>query len=382
MTPVSETGWRHVPLGEVVTLHYGKALDKNDRDPDGSVPVYGANGIKDRSNKSLADGPSLIVGRKGSAGEITREDGPFWPLDVSYYTSHDPDRLDFDFLEYALATLNLPSMARGVKPGINRNDVYAVPMALPSLEEQKRIVAVLDQAFAALDRARVHAELNLADAEELLENSLNEVFREISASSPVVRLEDAVHPECRLSYGIVQPGDDVKSGLPIVRPVDLKQRVITLAGLKLISPDRADGYARTKLIGDELLLCVRGSTGELSIASPELAGGNVTRGIVPIRFEKDKVLREFAYFQLRSRYARDQIFAKTYGAALMQINIKDLRELNFVLPLISKQREAVARAENLYQRSHKLRGAYATKLTGLADLRQSLLQKAFSGQLT
>ena len=266
--------------------------------------------------------------------------------------------------------------------GFNASKLGQLQVPLPPVEEQKRIVAVLDQAFAALDRARAHAEANLADAKELLENSLNEVFHELAGTDPVVRLEEAVHPECKLSYGIVQPGDDVEKGLPIVRPVNLKQRLITLSGLKHISPERSDGYARTKLVGDELLLCVRGSTGELSIATPELAGGNVTRGIVPIRFENNKVLRAFAYFQLRSRYARDQIAAKTYGAALMQINIKDVRQLNFVLPPISKQKKAVVRAENLYKRSQKLRSAYTKKLTDLINLRQSLLQKAFSGQLT
>lgn len=274
----------------------------------------------------------------------------------------------------------LQSHSTGIR-NLDFNAYKELEVPLPPLEEQRQIVAVLDQAFAALDGARTHAEANLADAQALLENSLNEVFRDLATTSPVVRLEDAVHPDCKLSYGIVQPGDEVETGLPIVRPVDLKQRVIALAGLKRISPDRADGYARTKLVGDELLLCVRGSTGELSIASPELAGGNVTRGIVPIRFEDDKVLREFAYFQFRSRYVRDQIAAKTYGAALMQINIKDLRRLSFVVPTISQQRKAVERAENLYERSHRLRSVYSNKLSDLAELRQSLLQRAFSGQL-
>ncbi|SFK60974.1 type I restriction enzyme, S subunit [Rhodanobacter glycinis] len=299
----------------------------------------------------------------------------------------DYSRLDQAFLYYVLSSPNtfrqFDSLAAGsTVRNLNIDLVSGVMIPLPPLDEQKRIVAVLDQAFAALDRARAHVEANLADAEGLLENALDEVFRDLASSSPVVRLEDAVHPECKLSYGIVQPGDLVQGGLPIVRPVDLKQRVITLAGLKSIAPELADGYARTKLFGGELLLCVRGSTGEISIAAPELAGGNVTRGIVPIRFEMDKVLPEFAYFQFLSRYARDQIAAKTYGAALMQINIKDLRQLNFVLPHISLQSDIVVRAEELYERAKKLKAAYVQKLADLANLRQSLLQKAFSGELT
>jgi type I restriction enzyme S subunit len=162
----------------------------------------------------------------------------------------------------------------------------------------------------------------------------------------------------------------------------LKQRVITLGGLKRISPDRADGYARTKLVGGELLLCVRGSTGELSVASPELAGANVTRGIVPIRFPQGKVLPEYAYFQLRSRYALDQIAAGTYGAALMQINIKDLRDLKFIVPDIEVQHEIVEHAEHLHERKERLLAVYAAKLRDVYALRKSLLQRAFSGPLT
>ncbi len=258
----------------------------------------------------------------------------------------------------------------------------ATELFLPPLDEQKRIVAILDQAFAALNRARALAEANLADAQELQENTLESMFRDLARPDWMMSLANAVHPECKLSYGIVQPGDDVDGGLPIVRPVDLKTRVITLNTLKRIAPERAEGYARTQLVGGELLLCVRGSTGEVSVASESLAGCNVTRGIVPIRFDTTRVLPEFAFFQFRSRFVRDQIAAKTYGAALMQINIKDLRELDFVVPPVSEQRKAIARAEQFFDGGARLSENYQTQLTDLANLRQSLLQKAFSGQLT
>lgn len=168
--------WQVKLLGEVVTLNYGKALARSERDPNGLIPVYGANGVMGWSEHTLTEGPSLVIGRKGSAGEVTRVDGPFWPSDVTYYTTHDQNALDFDFLHYTLLTLNLPSMARGVKPGINRNDVYALPIPLPPLEEQQRIVAVLDEAFDGLARARAHAEANLQNAREFFLSALRDVF--------------------------------------------------------------------------------------------------------------------------------------------------------------------------------------------------------------
>ena len=291
--------------------------------------------------------------------------------------------VDGDYLHHWMQGQDIYEFSNKANPpSITQSTVRAWPFLLPPLEEQKRIVAILDQAFAALDRARALAEANLADAQELQENTLESMFRDLARPDWMMSLANAVHPECKLSYGIVQPGDDVDGGLPIVRPVDLKTRVITLNTLKRIAPERAEGYARTQLVGGELLLCVRGSTGEVSVASESLAGCNVTRGIVPIRFDTTRVLPEFAFFQFRSRFVRDQIAAKTYGAALMQINIKDLRELDFVVPPVSEQRKAIARAEQFLEGGDRLRDDYKKRLTDLANLRQSLLQKAFSGQLT
>ncbi len=374
--------WETIPLGDVLTLNYGKALPKAERNATGNVPVYGANGIKDHADKALAAGPTLVIGRKGSAGEITRVDGPFWPLDVTYYTEHDESRLDFNFMEYGLRTLDLPSMARGVKPGINRNDVYARTLQLPLLTEQKRIVAVLDQAFAALDRARANAEENLADAGDLQEGTLEEPFAQLASENSTLPLKELVEASCTLSYGIVQPGQEVDGGLPVVRPVDLKGRIVTATGLKTINPSRANSYRRTTLRGGEALLCVRGSTGAMSIAADELAGGNVTRGIVPIRWNQNKILPSFANLQLRSRFVQQQVAAHTYGTALTQINIKDVRELSFVLPPLSVQEEVARRLERSLELVDRLTDTLQCKLTDIAALRQSILQKAFAGELT
>jgi type I restriction enzyme S subunit len=72
---------------------------------------------------------------------------------------------------------------------------------------------------------------------------------------------------------------------------------------------------------------VRGTTGSLAIASHELKGANVTRGIVPVRFSEKLIDPEFGFYMLTSRLVQDQIRSATYGAALMQINISDVRKL-------------------------------------------------------
>jgi len=142
--------WEKKSLGDVLTLEYGKPLPSAERNPNGKYPVYGANGIKDRSDHYHYDKPSIIVGRKGSAGEIKLTEKRFWPLDVTYFVTFDHTKYDLRFLYYLLSLQELPKLAKGVKPGINRNEVYAKVVRVPSLPEQQRIVTMLNEAFAGL----------------------------------------------------------------------------------------------------------------------------------------------------------------------------------------------------------------------------------------
>ena len=127
-------------LSNFIKLEYGKGLEDSDRELNGIYGAYGANGIKSKTNKFLYDKPSIVVGRKGSAGELTLVEEKFWALDVTYYVTHDFKKTDLTFLYYALKMLNIPSLAKGIKPGINRNDVYDLTIAVPILSEQKLLV--------------------------------------------------------------------------------------------------------------------------------------------------------------------------------------------------------------------------------------------------
>ena len=376
-----KAGWQVKTLGEVIQLPYGKPLAPNDRNPNGLYPAYGANGEKDRTDKFYRDSPSIIVGRKGSAGEITLTEDRFWPLDVTYFVEFDHLQYDLQFLYYLLVTLNLPSMAKGVKPGINRSEVYALPVMVPPLPEQQRIVTLLDEAFDGIATAKAHAEKNLQNARAIFESHLQSVFDDQGAGWKCSAFEDAVDSECTLSYGIVQPGEEYAGGMPIVRPTDLGRKTIEIEGLKRIDPALAASYRRTTLRGGDLLLCVRGTTGQISIASTELAGANVTRGIVPIFFEPTVVAQDFGYYLMCSGFVQAQIQEKTYGTALQQINIGDLRKLKLAIPPLAEQAALTAKFDELGKETQRLESIYQQKLAALDALKKSLLHRAFNGAL-
>ncbi|MBN2702738.1 MAG: restriction endonuclease subunit S [Pontiellaceae bacterium] len=289
-----------------------------------------------------------------------------------------------EFLFYFLLAKKdeLVAQATGnAQPNISQIKIKNTEIPIPPLTEQRRIVGILDEAFAGLATAVANAEKNLQNARALFESHLNDVFTKKGEGWVDRRLDEVAADDCSLSYGIVQPGDEVQGGLPVVRPTDLTQNTITPDGLKRINPKRAESYQRTTLQGGELLLCVRGTTGVVSKAAPELAGANVTRGIVPIRFKTELLMVDFGFHLLLTESVQSQIRAKTYGAALMQINIGDLRQVSLAFPTLNEQRTIAAQLDALSAETRRLAGIYERKLAALGELKKSLLHQAFEGEL-
>ncbi|WP_391487981.1 restriction endonuclease subunit S [Leclercia tamurae] len=123
-------GWSSQRLSNIATLHYGKALKKTER-IEGPYPVYGSGGITGSHISYLVEGPSIIVGRKGSIGTLYWEDEKFHPIDTVYYVSNK-DGVPLSYLYYLMETLNLSSMnTDAAVPGLNRDNVYRLEVLKP-----------------------------------------------------------------------------------------------------------------------------------------------------------------------------------------------------------------------------------------------------------
>ena len=168
--------WNHKKLKNIIKLEYGKALNTSKRNPLGKYPVYGANGIKTRSSEYHYNKPSIIIGRKGSAGELTLANESFWPLDVTYYVTFDNKKHNLKFLFYLLLKLKLPLLARGVKPGINRNDVYEISVKIPEYEKQIEIAGKLDAIEKSTKALGMLYQKKIANFENLKISVINSAF--------------------------------------------------------------------------------------------------------------------------------------------------------------------------------------------------------------
>lgn len=119
--------WTTGRVESLMELAYGKALKATERTP-GSVPVYGSGGITGHHDRPLVDGPSVVVGRKGTVGSLYWEDRPFFPIDTVYYVKA---KVPLTYCFYQLCVLGLEKMnTDGAVPGLNRNNVYRLPVVV------------------------------------------------------------------------------------------------------------------------------------------------------------------------------------------------------------------------------------------------------------
>jgi len=145
-------GWLAVWLGDIVDLEYGKSLPAKARDDVGVVPVYGSNGVVGRHDVALVTEPCVVVGRKGSAGAINISASACWPIDTTYFICPRAG-MPLKYLALVLTAARLGELDRATAiPGLNREEVYALPVLLPPLAEQDRIVARVDELMDLLDQ--------------------------------------------------------------------------------------------------------------------------------------------------------------------------------------------------------------------------------------
>ncbi|MBK7782559.1 MAG: restriction endonuclease subunit S [Ardenticatenia bacterium] len=118
--------WERFPLGDRVTLNYGKALKAEDR-VEGPCPVYGSSGIVGAHDQSLTTAPGIVVGRKGNVGSVYWCPKDYWPIDTVYFIDAETSNL---WLYYSLRHMHFISTDVAV-PGLNRDFAYSRPLLVP-----------------------------------------------------------------------------------------------------------------------------------------------------------------------------------------------------------------------------------------------------------
>ena len=370
--------WQTKTLGDILQLEYGKPLDESDRKPNGRYPVYGANGEKDRTDKFYFDKPSIIVGRKGSAGELNLTEQRFWPLDVTYFVTFDERQYELRFLYHLLTTLNLPSLAKGVKPGINRNEVYSSVVRVPPLPEQRRIVGILDKAFEGIATAKAVAERNLQSARALFESHLRSVFTERGEGW----VETNIGQVARFIDYRGKTPVKTESGIRLITAKNVKMGFVQETPMEFMASDAYEAWMTRGLprMGDVLFTTEAPLANVAQLDTDERVA--FAQRIIIMQPDASRLDSTFLKYLLLSQPVQQRIHAKGTGATVKGIKASLLKTVEISFPeAVAEQRRIVAVLDTLSQKTERLASTYELKLSALEALRKSLLHQAFAGGL-
>lgn len=356
-------GWPTKPFGDVLDIRSGRNQREVESD-DGEYPILGSAGkIMGYASEYICDAGTTIIGRKGTINSPIFSETRFWNVDTAFGLS-PKGGLDGKYLYYFCRSYDFDQHNRGTTiPSLVKSDLIGIEIPLPPLEEQRRIVAVLDEAFAAIATATANAEKNLANARELLIGHLN---NQLSGrqSEPWVRV----------------PLGDIGEVLDRFRkPVTKSDR----------RPGEYPYYGATGIVDwiddyifDEPLVLLgedgaKWGPGERSAFS---ASGKywVNNHAHIMRPNRKVVSDDWLIYYLNMT----DLMPYVTGVTVPKLNQERMRSIPISLPPLEQQHKLVAKMDALSNEVVELTALKNSKLARLTALKQSLLHRAFTGELT
>ena len=173
-----------------------------------------------------------------------------------------------------------------------------------------------------------------------------------------------------LSYGIIVPGDNVEEGVPMVRPSDFKNDELCLDNVYKVASEIEAKYARTRLIGDEILVQVIGQPGQIMLSDSRCKGMNVTRNLAVVRPDHNRINRIYLKAYMQTQEAQVFMLGETKQSTLKQLPLSRLKELEVPVPPMVVQNQFAAFVEQTDKSKVAAQKALDTANTLMASLMQ------------
>lgn len=365
--------WAEVSLGEICELKYGKSLPELKR-TGGNIPVFGSNGIIGQHNEAITDGSTIVIGRKGSLGEVNFSNVSCWPIDTTYYVDKSATDTDLKWLAYQLSGLGLTKLNKAAAvPGLNREDAYRQRLLLPPLEEQRRIAEVLDRAEELRSKRREA----IAQLDTFTQAIFIEMFGE-PATNPKgwerIVLADVI---TSASDGPHVSPKYAELGIPFLSTRHIRRGGIDWTDLKFISADEAEvQWKKCRPQRGDILYTKGGTTGIAATVNFD-APFAVWVHVALLKTNKNKIEPKWLENMLNSSFCYQQSQRLTHGIANRDLGLKRMVRIEMFLPPFSLQSEFVRRVEAV----EKLKAAHRASLSELNALFASLQHRAFRGEL-
>jgi len=328
--------------------------------------------------------PCFENGKLGIAKGLTNGVGFGSSEFIVFRTS---DQLVPEYLYYYLLRPSFREQGQAVMTGavghkrVPKEFIEDTEIPLPHVEEQKRIVAILDQAFANIDKARALTEKNLKNTRELFESYLQQVFSQRENRW----VKEKFGKVCKFVRGPF--GGALKKNIfkPSGIAVYEQKHAIYDQFSEIryfIDEDKFKEMERFELFPGDLIMSCSGTMGKIAIVPDAIEKGIINQALLKLTPEPS-IDREFLKIWMQSKNFQAEIERRAQGAAIQNMaSVKILKEIEMPLPSIDEQRKILELYKDIETQTGALFQLYQSKLVALGELEKSLLQKAFAGHLT
>lgn len=357
-------GWEVKKLGEIVEVldALRRPITKRDR-VEGAYPYYGATGILSYVDDYIFDEKLVLIGEDGAkwgSGDHTSfiAEGKYWVNNHAHVVRPKRDNIIDEWLVYYLNFCNLERFITGMTvPKLNQERMRNILIPLPPLPEQQRIVAILDKASAAIAKAKSAAEQNLQNAKALFESYLQGVFENKGEGWEEKKLGECFKLKSGDGLTSKKMSEDGKYPVFGGNGIAGSHNSFNLSGSNII-------------IGRVGALCgnVRHLTERIWLTDNAFK-------VIDFKFDfNDAFLTYLLNFKDLRRYARQ--------AAQPVISNSSLKDVAIAFPKSIGEQQAIVKKLNvLRNETQKLERIYQQKIAALEELKKSILQKAFRGEL-
>jgi type I restriction enzyme S subunit len=384
-------GWERTRIGDLLTIQNGFAFDSKSFSESKGVPLIRIRDLKDgQKTEAKYDGPfdkryevksgDLLIGMDGEFGcyewrgdkallnqRVCRLEGFSGKLEPKFL---------FHGINKYLKEIEEATTYTTVKH-LSSKQIANIEIPLPPPPEQQRIVAILDEAFAGLATATANAEKNLKNARELFESYLNSVFITKGEGWLEKRLEELGRLRTGTTPKTSEAGN-LGNFIPFVKPGDFREdgsldyenEGLSQKGLQSSRLIPADSAA---------MVCIGATIGKSGYVAHDVAANQQINTVSPNK----GVSAKFLYYQMLTRCFQGAVRVNAGQATLPIISKSKWGALTMAVPpSFDEQQTIVSKLDELQAMSIISADVYRAKLAKIADLKQSILQKAFSGELT
>jgi type I restriction enzyme S subunit len=376
------SNWEYGTLQDAVNKGSSNISLNKVKEDDGEYQLYSAKGYNKNISFFHQEKEYLAIIKDGAGiGRVSKHPAKSSVVATMQYLI-PKEGFDIGFVQYFLNGIDFERHRQGSTiPHVYFKDYKSEAFPLLPLPQQKQIVAILDKAFAAIDTAKANAAKNLKNAKELFESYLQNVFDPSTRSGQEgddweeKRLDEV----CDITSKLIDPKESQYQELIHIGAGNIVSQKGTLVDLKTA---KEENLISGKFLFDESMVLYSKIRPYLIKIVKCNFKGLCSADIYPLVPFNDKMTQSFLYHLLSSYNFTEYAIEGSQRAGMPKVNRKHLFAYSFYCPTMEEQKQIVLKLDALSTECKKLAAIYTQKIADLDEMKKSVLQKAFSGQLS